>query len=38
MMAFSGNLEYHPNVSAVRFFRNEIWPDLRERWPLWSGG
>jgi glycosyltransferase involved in cell wall biosynthesis len=33
MIAFSGNLEYHPNVSAVRFFHNEIWPGLREQWP-----
>jgi polysaccharide biosynthesis protein PslH len=32
-IVFSGNLEYHPNVSAVRFFRQEIWPGLRERWP-----
>jgi polysaccharide biosynthesis protein PslH len=30
---FSGNLEYHPNVSAVRYFREEIWPELRARWP-----
>ena len=33
MIIFSGNLEYHPNISAVRFFRNEIWPILRDRWP-----
>jgi hypothetical protein len=33
VVAFSGNLEYLPNVSAVRFFRREIWPRLRERWP-----
>jgi glycosyltransferase involved in cell wall biosynthesis len=33
VIVFSGNLEYHPNVSAVRFFREEIWPGLRERWP-----
>lgn len=33
IVAFSGNLEYHPNVSAVRYFRQEIWPILRERWP-----
>lgn len=33
VIAFSGNLEYHPNVSAVRFFRESIWPQLRERWP-----
>jgi glycosyltransferase involved in cell wall biosynthesis len=32
-VVFSGNLEYHPNVSAVRFFRREIWPRLREQWP-----
>jgi len=32
-IVFSGNLEYHPNVSAVRYFRKEIWPQLRERWP-----
>jgi len=33
MIAFSGNLAYHPNVSAVRFFQGEIWPLLRDRWP-----
>ena len=32
-IVFSGNMEYHPNLSAVRFFRREIWPRLRERWP-----
>ncbi len=32
-MAFSGNLEYHPNVAAVRFFATRIWPSLRERDP-----
>ena len=32
-VVFSGNLEYQPNVSAVRFFRQEVWPRLRERWP-----
>jgi glycosyltransferase involved in cell wall biosynthesis len=32
-VVFSGNLEYHPNQSAVRFFRREVWPLLRERWP-----
>ena len=26
-------MEYHPNLTAVRFFRREIWPQLRERWP-----
>ena len=32
-VVFSGNMEYHPNRGAVRFFRREIWPLLRERWP-----
>jgi glycosyltransferase involved in cell wall biosynthesis len=32
-IVFSGNMEYHPNKSAVRFFRREVWPLLRERWP-----
>src|SRR5579872_6697658 len=32
-VAFSGNLEYHPNVTAVRYFHHKIWPALRERWP-----
>lgn len=33
VIAFSGDLEYHPNVSAVRYFRRRIWPSLRDRWP-----
>jgi glycosyltransferase involved in cell wall biosynthesis len=33
MLVFSGNLEYGPNISAVRFFQGKIWPVLRERWP-----
>jgi glycosyltransferase involved in cell wall biosynthesis len=33
VIIFSGNMEYHPNRSAVRFFRREVWPLLRERWP-----
>ena len=32
-IVYSGNMEYHPNISAVRFFRREVWPRLRERWP-----
>ncbi len=32
-LIFSGNFGYGPNVSAVRFFRDRIWPLLRERWP-----
>jgi hypothetical protein len=32
-IVFSGNLEYHPNIAAVRFFGREVWPRLRERWP-----
>lgn len=30
---FSGNLEYHPNVEAVRWFRTKIWPRVREKAP-----
>lgn len=30
---FSGNLEYHPNLEAVRWFRSQIWPRIRERAP-----
>jgi hypothetical protein len=33
VLVFSGNMEYHPNLSAVRFFRTEVWPLLRRRWP-----
>ena len=32
-IVFSGNLEYHPNQSAVRYFHSAVWPRLRERWP-----
>jgi hypothetical protein len=32
-LAFSGNLEYHPNISAVRFFARDIWPRLRAQHP-----
>ncbi len=32
-IVFSGNMEYHPNIAAVRFFATRIWPLLRERWP-----
>jgi len=30
-IVFSGNLEYHPNVEAVRWFRTLIWPRIREK-------
>jgi glycosyltransferase involved in cell wall biosynthesis len=30
---FSGNLEYHPNVEAVRWFAAQIWPRIRDRAP-----
>jgi glycosyltransferase involved in cell wall biosynthesis len=32
-IAFSGNLEYHPNVEAVRWFRSAIWPRVRREFP-----
>src|SRR5579885_781145 len=34
-LVFSGNLEYHPNIEAVRWFRTEIWPRVRERCGEW---
>ena len=30
-IAFSGNLEYAPNIEAIRFFRDRVWPALRPR-------
>lgn len=33
VIVFSGNLEYQPNIAAVRFFRRQIWPLVRARWP-----
>jgi len=33
VIIFSGNLEYHPNIEAVRWFRTRIWPRVRERAP-----
>jgi glycosyltransferase involved in cell wall biosynthesis len=32
-IVFTGNLEYHPNVEAVRWFRWRVWPLIREREP-----
>jgi glycosyltransferase involved in cell wall biosynthesis len=32
-IVFSGNMEYHPNVDAVRTFRAQVWPILRARHP-----
>ncbi len=33
VIIFSGNLEYRPNAAAVRYFREAIWPILRQQWP-----
>jgi glycosyltransferase involved in cell wall biosynthesis len=33
VVVLAGNFQYPPNISAVRFFRGEIWPRLRARWP-----
>lgn len=32
-IAFSGNLEYHANSSAIEWFARSIWPRIRERHP-----
>ena len=31
VIAFSGNMEYHPNVSAVRFFATQVWQTVRAK-------
>jgi glycosyltransferase involved in cell wall biosynthesis len=33
VIAFSGNMEYHPNRTAVQFFAREVWPELSRRNP-----
>ena len=33
VIAFSGNWEYHPNLTAVKFFQSRIWPRLRREHP-----
>lgn len=33
VLAFSGNLAYPPNISAVRWFREHVWPRLTSQWP-----
>ena len=30
MVVFSGNFEYHPNIDAVDFLVNSIWPEVRK--------
>ncbi len=32
-IVFTGNLEYDPNVSAIRWFAAKIWPRIREQDP-----
>lgn len=32
-MIFSGNLEYHPNIEAVRWFARDIWPRVQRQLP-----
>ncbi len=32
-IVFSGNLEYPPNIQAVRVFHDKVWPALQSRWP-----
>src|SRR5580692_6695516 len=33
VVVFSGNFEYHPNIDAVEFLVNSIWPEVRKRCP-----
>ncbi len=32
-IAFSGNMEYHPNLTAVRHFRRRVWPLIESKAP-----
>jgi glycosyltransferase involved in cell wall biosynthesis len=32
-IAFSGNLEFPPNIAAVSWFAREVWPQLSSRFP-----
>ena len=32
-ICFWGGLDFGPNVSAVRFFAQKVWPDVRRRFP-----
>jgi glycosyltransferase involved in cell wall biosynthesis len=34
-IVFSGNLEYHPNVEAVRWFAQSVWPEIRSSGVEW---
>ncbi len=38
VIVFSGNLEYQPNIEAVRFFASQVWPRIRLRAPgvIWE--
>jgi glycosyltransferase involved in cell wall biosynthesis len=38
VIVFSGNLEYQPNISAIRYFQRNIWPCIREKCPelIWE--
>jgi len=33
VVVFSGNFEYHPNIDAVDFLVNSIWPEVRKKCP-----
>ena len=33
VVVFSGNMEYHPNIQAVRWFAREIWPLVQNARP-----
>jgi glycosyltransferase involved in cell wall biosynthesis len=32
-LVFAGNFQYHPNIDAVRFLVDEIWPEIRASHP-----
>lgn len=32
-LVFHGNMDYAPNVDAVRWFHRDVWPELAQRYP-----
>ena len=33
LVVFSANFEYHPNIDAIRWLMNDIWPAIRRNFP-----
>lgn len=35
-VVFMGTMDYYPNIEAVTWFTQKIWPRIRERFPEWQ--